>query len=837
MPGMPAVTALDAPRSRLNGRVATLAGGVLILATLMALVAFARNQYLGLLRNELERSELQARVLDDQATRTMESVSVLLTYLSEQLNTTDLQGSQARTDALLVQSLVSLPQLRGISVIGGSGQVLASSTRSDTGQRIDMTRLGGLPATGTERLGGFVAGRNIGDLAPVAGAAPIRSGIGFVPIIRALDGPPQYLVALVNPDSLASYQLRTLDNPIKSAYLLAYQGEVLAATGPGSAGPGTSLARHPVLRDYLPAIEHASYVGTGSASERQLVAFRLSRTRPMLVVVEHPHSAILDEWLQDMRWFALAAALSMAFIAGMTVLARRSLRARESALNALDAARLDVVRREQDLRVLVRSLQELVFRTDLHGVLTYANDRWMALRGTSMAHILGQPLAELMDPADRDSMAALFSQDSGAGVRTATAHMRVDSGKRYQFDLAVVPLLHGDTIAGFAGSAVDVTERFEAEQALQHQFAFVAQMLESSPLPVATFDPNGRYTTVNRAWEEFMGRSRELVVGQRGASFMSATDASLHAERDAELWRTGGQLTYEARVRHRDGSRRDVVVTKLVVRGGAMSEPRLLSTMMDVSEFRKAERTTQLARDAAEEASRAKSEFIANISHELRTPLQSILGFSELGIMRGSQQPKLHAMFTDIHGSGTRMLALVNDLLDVSKIESSVGAITLERADLRGLMVSVVRELGPLLAARHLQLAPELGGQALVAKVDPVRFAQVIRNVLANAIKFSPMGAAIELRGSISDHERILISVRDHGAGIPPDELEKIFEAFVQSSASKDGSGGTGLGLAICRKILAAHDGSITAANMPDGGAVFLIDLPARRHLDCETTY
>jgi signal transduction histidine kinase len=313
---------------------------------------------------------------------------------------------------------------------------------------------------------------------------------------------------------------------------------------------------------------------------------------------------------------------------------------------------------------------------------------------------------------------------------------------------------------------------------------------------------------------------------------MSGEDATMHAERDAELWRNGGKLSYEARVRHRDGSRRDVVVTKVVVSGGDGGEARLLSTMMDVSEFREAERATRLARDAAEEASRAKSEFIANISHELRTPLQSILGFSELGVMRGAQHPKLHAMFTDIHGSGTRMLALVNDLLDVSKIESSVGAVTLERADLRGLVLSVVRELAPLLAARQLQLVPELGPRALIAKVDPVRFAQVIRNVLANAIKFSPVGASIEVKARLTDEERIHITVRDHGAGVPPDELEKIFEAFVQSSTSKDGSGGTGLGLAICRKILAAHDGHITAANMQDGGAVFLIDIPARHYLD-----
>jgi len=822
----------SASRGRLSSTGAAVAGGVLVLVTLLVAVAFSRNEYLSQLNSELARSELQTRVLEDHATRSVESVSMLLTSLSSQLDPADLAGGHARTDALLEQSLVALPHLRGLSVVDGTGQVLASSVRADVGLRIDLGRLGATPAPGREHLGGFIAGRTLGALAADGTAGTVRPGIGFIPLVRAQERQALYLVALINPDSIASYQLRTLDDPVKSAYLLSYQGEVLSTTGPGTAAPGAMLATHPVYRDYLPAIEHASYVGRGSASERQLVAFRLSRTRPLLVVVEHPQQAIVSGWLQQMRWFFVGTVVVVSFLGAMTVLARRSLRSREKALDALDMARLEVVRREQELLVLVRSLQELVFRTDPGGVLSYANDRWVALRGGTMAELLAQPLAELVEPGDRAAIASLFERDSGLGVRTATAQMQAQSGKLYRFDFAVVPLMNADTIVGFAGSAVDGTEQHAAEQALQSQLGFVAQLLESSPLPIATFDKTGRYLTVNRAWEDFMGRSRDLVFGLRGASFMSGEDATMHAERDAELWRNGGKLSYEARVRHRDGSRRDVVVTKVVVSGGDGGEARLLSTMMDVSEFREAERATRLARDAAEEASRAKSEFIANISHELRTPLQSILGFSELGVMRGAQHPKLHAMFTDIHGSGTRMLALVNDLLDVSKIESSMGAVTLERADLRGLVLSVVRELAPLLAARNLQLLPELGPRALIAKVDPVRFAQVIRNVLANAIKFSPVGASIEVKARLTDEERIHITVRDHGAGVPPDELEKIFEAFVQSSTSKDGSGGTGLGLAICRKILAAHDGHITAANMQDGGAVFLIDIPARHYLD-----
>jgi signal transduction histidine kinase len=116
----------------------------------------------------------------------------------------------------------------------------------------------------------------------------------------------------------------------------------------------------------------------------------------------------------------------------------------------------------------------------------------------------------------------------------------------------------------------------------------------------------------------------------------------------------------------------------------------------------------------------------------------------------------------------------------------------------------------------------------LLAKVDPTRFQQVVRNVLANAIRFSPEGSTIDLQGTLTAASEVHLWVRDRGPGIPEDELEQIFGAFVQSSKTKDGSGGTGLGLAICRKIIEAQGGHIRAANAADGGSEFHIVLPAR---------
>jgi signal transduction histidine kinase len=142
----------------------------------------------------------------------------------------------------------------------------------------------------------------------------------------------------------------------------------------------------------------------------------------------------------------------------------------------------------------------------------------------------------------------------------------------------------------------------------------------------------------------------------------------------------------------------------------------------------------------------------------------------------------------------------------------------------------VVHELSHLARGRHLTLSTPMPGSQLSPPLwvlaDSFRMQQVIRNILANAIRFAPEGSTITLDWSIEDKREACITVRDHGPGIPEAELDSIFEAFVQSSRTKSGAGGTGLGLAICRKIVAAHQGAVRAFNHPEGGAVFEVRLP-----------
>lgn len=818
-------------------RIVLVLGMGLTLLVVAALAWVGHHEYRGRVRNVRAEQALMARVLEDHATLSADTAALALATAAGRIEA-DPRRPPAALAALLREVQTGLPFLRGVALVDARGAIVVSTIAGDVpGTLVDLQPLGAGLAPGQVRLGRFVPGRGLGALARNTGERPaVPPGIGFIPLVRGValaDGVPGLLVGVANPDAFSNYQTLTLGDGHAASVLADYSGRVLAATAGAGVVPGAPLAEHPVFHEQLLAREHGAYEGRGAGGEAQIVTFRASRKWPLMVVVEHPLARVQNEWwaaVQPVLWVCGAAVL---LLAAMTLVAWHGLRTRERTRALLDRTQAEVAQRERELRVTVRSVQELIFRTDAAGRITYVNPRWEAFGGTAPAKALGVQLSTLVEPEHRATMQALFSDDPGQGFRSAQVAVRVAGASTDRLlDVAVVPLVQDGRVTGFAGSAVDVTERVTAQRRLQTQLAITELILETSPLPLSVRDLQGRYVHVNQAWEEFTGMRRNEVLGRSSAPGLRTFEDEQHRTSDVELRARGGRLRYEANVVRGDGVRRDVVMDKRLMPGDGAAPTGILSVMVDVSEFRAAERATREARDVAEEASRAKSEFIANISHELRTPLQSILGFSELGTVRGRDQPKLAAMFDDIHRSGRRMLALVNDLLDVAKLESAVGTFHLERADLRPLVREVVHELEPLLADKSLHLGLSLSSLPLIAKVDPLRFQQVVRNVLANAIRFSPAHGRIVLEGSTTPQAEILLRIADQGPGIPPDELDRIFEAFVQSSGTNDGSGGTGLGLTICRKILDVHGGRIAAMNRPGGGAEFHIHLPAKASFD-----
>ncbi len=249
----------------------------------------------------------------------------------------------------------------------------------------------------------------------------------------------------------------------------------------------------------------------------------------------------------------------------------------------------------------------------------------------------------------------------------------------------------------------------------------------------------------------------------------------------------------------------------------------------------------QVALAAAVRANQAKSEFLANMSHELRTPMHAIISFANFGVDKHAQAApdRLLHYFRNIQKSATRLLSLLNDLLDLSKFEAGKMLLDLAPGKVGELLTDAVAEVEALAGARQVRLVCEPESAMPCVDWDATRMLQVVRNLLSNAIKFSLEGGCVELsaqRAALPAGRRaadppvagIEIRVSDSGIGIPEDEFETVFDKFVQSSKTKTGAGGTGLGLAICREIVLAHHGSIRAESNPGGqaGTTFVVSLP-----------
>jgi signal transduction histidine kinase len=261
-------------------------------------------------------------------------------------------------------------------------------------------------------------------------------------------------------------------------------------------------------------------------------------------------------------------------------------------------------------------------------------------------------------------------------------------------------------------------------------------------------------------------------------------------------------------------------------------------------ELRVIERTQQLeeARSVAEAANQAKSVFLTNMSHELRTPMHVVLSYSDFGMeeIADAERDELLKYFTRIHESGARLLALLNNLLDLSKLEAGKMVFDMRQADLRQPLDTVLKELNNLLENKSIQVLTVASQEfEPIAEFDRAKMIQVIYNLVSNAIKFTPENGQItigfrqtKLPSTIKDGaevDAIQLFVKDTGVGIPYGELGSVFDKFIQSTKTHTGAGGTGLGLAISKEIMREHAGDVWCENNEGAGATFTFVLPVAR--------
>jgi len=384
----------------------------------------------------------------------------------------------------------------------------------------------------------------------------------------------------------------------------------------------------------------------------------------------------------------------------------------------------------------------------------------------------------------------------------------------------------GERIA-LEGFITDVSEQVEREEALRRSTQMLSLHVQQTPLAYIEWNANLEVLDWNPAAERIFGYSKHEVLHRHAYEIIVPQEVVPHVDRVWQdiLNQTGGARSTNENVT-KDGRRIicEWYNTPLVNGEGVVTG--LASLVQDITDRVEAEKNLEEAKRAAEEASRAKSVFLANMSHELRTPLNAILGFSQLMVTDPSLTVEQRENLNIINNSGTHLLALINDVLAVSKIEAGQTTLYEQSFDLYQLLDSV-RDMFRLRAAEKalwliLNRAPEV---PRYVRTDEGKLRQVLANLLSNAVKFTDEGGATLRVAYEEETSRLLFEVQDTGVGIAAEDLETLFDPFVQTASGEESQEGTGLGLPISGQYVRLMGGEITVSSILEWGTVFKFDV------------
>ena len=509
-----------------------------------------------------------------------------------------------------------------------------------------------------------------------------------------------------------------------------------------------------------------------------------------------------------------------------------------SARDISEQARLQTQLTDQKVynRSLIEASADALFAIAPDGTVTDVNAEASRLTGYSRKHLVNSRFSTYFTDPDRARSGVLKTLADGRVLGyelvLITRHGRripVGFNAGVFTDAAAQPL-------GILAGARDISEQKTLEQQLRDQQFYTRSLIESNIDALMTTDPLGVITDVNEQMEKLTGSSREELIGSRFKEYFTDPDRAENGIR--QVLEDGKVTNYELTARGKHG--REMVVSYNAVtlydRDGKLQG--VFAAARDVTERKRFEQTLQEKnveleeeKRRAMEANRLKSEFLANMSHELRTPLNAIIGFSELmhAGKVGTMAEQHREYLGDILTSARHLLQLINDVLDLAKVESGKMEFRPEILDIAK-VVSEVRDILRALAARkrieiEIETSPELGR----IELDPAKLKQVLYNYLSNALKFTPEEGRVTVSARPEGEDRFRLDVSDTGIGVRTEDLGKLFVEFQQLDASTAKKyPGTGLGLALTKRIVEAQGGTVAVRSEPGVGSVFSAVLPRR---------
>ena len=355
------------------------------------------------------------------------------------------------------------------------------------------------------------------------------------------------------------------------------------------------------------------------------------------------------------------------------------------------------------------------------------------------------------------------------------------------------------------------------------------KMLDLSPIGVVICDEEGRILYANQTMSSIVELEAADLVGHRPTELL--TDACLSENLIRQASRTGEIRSQEIACRSATGERKWLLAS--LIRIDYQGRPAIVAWNLDITARHDAEAVLRDAKEEAEAASRSKSEFLASMSHELRTPLNAIIGFSDI-IRNETMGPVGTAVYrdyaSDIQASGQHLLEMVNDILDVSKIETGQLDLHDEPLDMEQLIGAVLRLIHDRAQRGELTLEREIPVSLPRLRADSRRIKQVLLNLLSNAVKFTPAGGSVSVSARRTSQDGIEIAVRDTGIGIAATDIPKAMARFGQvDSALHRKFEGTGLGLPLSKSLMELHGGSLELTSEPGRGTTVTIRFPADR--------